>query len=373
METLLQKSKINITRLQRVLLKILSTDVNNLSRPCYEPPLKITLEALFRVTGLNEKDIKEFMKRTYKGTIAEKFLTVNRVDSNLLLFIMWYALRKRNKTLFHSTLTYHMVRQYAHVMKRQFPQFCNAEVFSYALETLTKTHLFSREKTISNTLFHLARELQKQYTRDIQTFNIDAIIKFLQGSRHRISQSVKSFSEHYYRAWKGGDSIKTHQDALGSDEGGQQYQAQQLERGKKVIDVAVKKLTVYKTTDADAMREAVRISKIKFAIADIITKQLKDVRYADGIRLILQLFIKKITTTDMLCGKGYELYVKKLMGLKRTGDRIYFKQQINILLMKLLKDAGYTKTFLSYTRQTQLIINSYLAFYLTMVLRNSIC
>lgn len=371
METLLEKSKINISTLQRLILKISSHDVSNLSRPCYEPPLKVTYHALLNTTGLKDKDIKEFAKRTYKGTIAEKFLVVNQPDTNLLLFIMWYALKKRNKTLFHGTLVYHMIRQYSHRMKVHFKQFCSEEVFTYALETLTKTHLFSREKTIANSLFHLARELQKKYTKDIQTFNIEGVISFIQVSRHRIAQSVRSFAEHYYRAWKGGSSIQTHQDAL--DDEGNQYQAQQLERGKKVIDVAVKKLTVYKTVDVVAMKEAARITKIKFAIANILTKQLNDMRYADEMRLILQLFIKDITNTSMICGKNYEAHVKKLMAVKRTRSRVFFKQQINILLMKLLKDTGFTKTFLSYTTQTQFIIHSYLAYYLTMVLRNTIC
>jgi len=371
METLLQQSKISPSRLESVLVRILSSDMDNLSQACYIPGHKANYHKLLNITGLTDKDIKNFAKRTYDKTQVKGAPLANETGTNLLLFIMWYALNKRKKDLYHGTLVYHMVRQHGHVMKRQFPKFCNEEVFAYALETITRTHLFAREKTIGGTLMFLAKELKRKYTNDIQTFNVDGIIKFIYSSRQRISQSVKSFAEHYYRAYKEGISIKTHQDAL--DDEGNQYQAQQLERGKKVIDASVKKLTVYKTIDVVAMEQAKKITKIKFEIANILTRQLNDTRYADEIRLILKLFIDDITDKSMICGKGYEVYVKKLMAVKRTRARIYFKQRINILLLKLLKDTGFMKTFLSYTPQTQFIINSYLAYYLTMVMRNLIC
>ena len=371
METLLQQSKINPSNLQRTMLKISSSDVNNLSQPCFIPTHKRQYHMILNATGLTDKDIKDFAKRTYKGTIAQGFHITNEPATNLLLFIMWYALRKRNKTLFYTTLLYHMIRQYAHVMKRHFKKFCNEEVFTYSLETITKTHLFSREKTIANSLFHLTREIQKKYTRDIQTFNVDGIIQFISVSRHRISQSVKSFAEHYYRAWTAGDAIKTQQDV--SDEEGNQYQLQTLERGKKVIDATVRRLTIYKTVDKTAMEDSKKITKIKPVIADLITRELKNIKYADEIRLILQLFVKNVTDASMFCGKNYYSYVKKLMAVKRTRSRIYFKQQINILLMKILKDIRYTKTYNSYTTQTQFIIHSYLAYYLTMSMRHTVC
>jgi len=89
--------------------------------------------------------------------------------------------------------------------------------------------------------------------------------------------------------------------------------------------------------------------------------------------LILKLFIKDVTNKSMFCGSKYFDYVKKLMAVKRTRSRIYFKQQINILLLNIMKNIGYLQTFNSYTSQTQYIIHSYLAFYITMCMRNTTC
>jgi len=371
MKTLLENSKINPTQLQRTMLRLTSSDVNNLSQPCYLPPHKKTYNQLLNVTGLKDKDVKEFIKRTYKGTIAQNFLPVIQPDSNLLLFIMWYALKNNNKTLYHSTMIYSLIRQYGHKFKKYFPQFCNSETFSYALETLTKTHLFSREKTIGNSLFHLAKEMEKRYTNDIKTFNVSEIIQFIAGSRHRIDQSLKSFAEHYYRAWEEGNAMRIQTDI--SDDEGNIYQQQSQERGKRVIDSTVKKMTIYRTVDRNALVDAIKITKTKPVIADLISKELIGTKYADEIRLILQLFIKEITNKSMFCGRNFQPYVKKLMAVKRTRAKIYFKQQINILLMKVMKNIGYTKTFNSYTTQHQYMILSFLAFYLTMTMRNMVC
>ncbi len=371
MEILLEKSKINPTQLQRVMLKLTSSDVNNLSQPCYIPGHKKEYHTILNVVGLTDKDIKAFTKRTYKGTIAQSFNIANEPATNLLLFIMWYALKKNMKTLYHTTLVYHMIRQYGHVMKRHFKQFCNVETFSYTLETITKTHLFAREKTIGNSIFHLAGEIQKKYTNDIKTFNVDGIIQFISVSRHRISQSVKSFAEHYYRAWQEGNVIKSQSDV--TDDENNLYQNQVQERGKRIIDAAVKKMTIYRIIDRKAMIESAKITKAKPVIAELITKELNNIKYADEIRLILQLFIKEITDKSMLCGKNYQIYIKKLMAVKRTRAKIYFKQQISILIMKIMKNIGYTKTFNSYTTQIQYMISSFLAFYLTMSMRNMVC
>jgi len=74
-----------------------------------------------------------------------------------------------------------------------------------------------------------------------------------------------------------------------------------------------------------------------------------------------------------LCGKSYTDHVRQLMSLKRTKMKIYFKQQINILILDLLKDFDYLEKYNSQTNQTQFLINLFLAYYLTMILKNTLC
>ena len=182
---------------------------------------------------------------------------------------------------------------------------------------------------------------------------------------------MRSFGKHYYAAHKEGSGIRTHVDQTDDEEG--TVQLITLEKGKKVIDNTVKKITVYRTLDRKAFDESKRITKIRSSIADMIIKSVHDLKYQNNIKAVLQMFVKDATKTSVICGKDYYTYVKKLMSIKRTRSRVYFKQQVNILLMKILEDNDFTKVYNSYTSQTQFIINSFLAYYLTMVLRNIIC
>jgi len=373
MKTLLKKSKINQSRLRSVLLKIVSNDISNLSEPCYSPPLKNTYYILLKETGLNNSDIKEFARSIYIDTKAEGsgFVLAKEPGTVILLFIMWYALNKNDRKLYNIAMLYHMIRQYAHTMKRHFKQFCNPETFAYALETLTKTHLFVREKTIANSLMYLAKEMEKKYTNYIKKFDKDQVINFVYASRHRISQSVKSFAENYYRAWKQGKSLKTIDEE--PDEEGNVKQIAVQERGKKVIDSIVEDITVYRTFDIKAGIEAQKISRVSRNISDNINKELANTKYSDDVKLVLQLFIKEINEKRTICSRQFYIYVKRLMSVKKTRKKIYFKKQTTELLTKIFRNNRKLKNINSYSSQLQYSFGLYLAYYLTLTLRNKVC
>jgi hypothetical protein len=250
-------------------------------------------------------------------------------------------------------------------------KYCDDNIFRYTIDTLTKTHLFVREKTIANSLYYLATEVRKRYMRDIQEWNVDGIINFIGASRHRISQSVKSFVQNYYKVREKGEAIKTLNDT--PDEEGNVYQQKAMERGKSKIDGAIKKLTIYKVVDKRAMYEAKKISKVKASIAEAIANEMVNVEYADNVRMILNLYLKELKNSNDLCGSGYEKYLRSLMAVKRSNAMVYFKQQVNVLLMKVLKNIKMEKQYTSYTSQTQFIINLFLASYITMIFRSTMC
>jgi DNA-binding transcriptional regulator GbsR (MarR family) len=370
MEELLKKAQIDIPKLHRFIKMSAAFELSKLSEPCYYPDLKRTYHELLRQLHISDSDMKALIKRTYEGTRAQSWNLWRSPDHNLMLFIMNIFLRNNNKDAYHAAMIYYMIRQYSHLLNKQM-KYCNVEAFKFALETLTKTHLFSREKTIGNSLIHLSNELEKRFTKDIASWNIDKIIDFIGISRHRISQSVKSFAEHYYRAQREGSGIKTQQEPSENDEF--MTQIVTLEKGKRVIEETVKKLTMYKTVDRKALEEAKKFTKIKSSISDMLVRSVMNLMYADDIRTILQLFVKDATQTSDVCGKDYYSYVKKLMALKRTRSKVFFKQQVSNLVRKILKENGVLDVYDSYTPQTQFIINSFLALYITMTLRNLIC
>jgi len=370
MDQLLAKAKINDSQLKSHLTRVVAKNLSALSEPCYYPEVKKELYAFLKLTGLEEKDIREFAKRRWKGRKEAKFATQSNAIANFYVFLMQYFLKKRDKTAYKYMMVFFMIRHYANLMHKSF-KFCNEDAFKYALEVLTKTHLFAREKTISNALFYLASEMVRRWTKGIRGGNLDDISKFMQDSRTRVSQSMKSFAQTYYKAAEEGTGIRSDTEPSEDDEN--IYQIKAADKGITLADTITKKITVYRYTDRKSQEQARRLAKINSSLATQIVSKLNNIKYSDNLRVIYRLYMKDLVDAKSLCGSKYESYVRQLMSIKRTRMKIYFKQQINVLLMNLLDEIDYTKKYTKLTSQTQFLINLYLAYYLTMVLKNTVC
>jgi hypothetical protein len=371
MEELLAKAKIKDSQLKSLISRVVAKNLSSLAEPCFYPELKKHYYEFLKLSGLTEKDVKEFVKRRWVGKKEAKFSTNTNTIANFLIFLLQYYLNKNDKQTYNYVMVLYNIRHYANLMHKHITKFCNPDAFKYALETLTKTHLFAREKTISNAIYYMAQVMIRRWTTALQTNDLDAIGMFMRESRHRVSQSIKSFAQTYYKIAEQGIGIKSDVATGEDDENG--YQAQSAAKSIKLIDDTTKKITIYNYSDRKSQEEARKISKINSSLATQIISKLNNTKYSDQIRLIFKLYIKGITTTNQLCGKDYEKYIRELMSLKRTRQKVYFKQQINILLIKLLKDFKYMKKYEKLTPQTQFLINLFLAYYLTMLMRKSIC
>lgn len=373
MKELLQKSKINDSQLKSFIVKTVAKNLTSLSEPCYFPELKKNLYEFLKISGLEEKDIREFARRKWKGRKESKFNVVMDPAANFYIFLLQHFLKKNDLVAYKHMMVMYLIRQYANLMYKHF-KFCNPDVFQYALETLTKTHLFARERTISNAIYYMAQEMIRRWTPSIKKDDLEKIGKFMQESRHRISQSVKSFAQTYYSASEKGLGIKTDElptDSVEDDENS--YQEKSVEKGNRIIEDVVSKITVYRYKDIKAQEIARSYSKINASIATQVVSSLNNTKYSDILRTILKKYIEELSNMNQLCGKSYNDHVRKLMSLKRTKQKIYFKQQINVLLMLLLKDFKYLDKYNTQTSQTQFLMNIFLAYYLTMILRNSLC
>ncbi len=371
MKVLLQSSNINHNSLKRIITKKVSRELTALTEPCYYPSLKNTYYELLKACGISEAQTTELVKRMYEGIPKEKVghLVKDRI-TNFYIFIMYYLLLKNDVTTYTYMMVLFNIRYYENLMTKQIKT-CDKAAFSYALDHISKTHLFAREKTISNAIFFLSKEYQKKYTSWIKAGRAEYILAFIIEARTRLSQSIKSFAEIYYKAVHSGVGVKTDEPLV--DEEGNEYQKEQLKRGERLIDETVKKITVYRIVDEKAVKEAQQLTKIKINVAKIISDSLRNRSYADNIRLILELFVSELDSVKKLCGRDYYEYVKKLMAIKRSNKKIYFKQQINVLTVKLFRDLNLINEYNSYAPHTQHIINSYVAYYITLVFRHIIC
>ena len=370
MQELLKKSNPDYTKLKRYIITSAAKELSGLSQPCYYPKTKKPYYDILDILQIKDKDFRSFVKRNYEDTKAKNWNLWVDPGTNLLVFVMHLFLMKNDKSAYSTTMVYYMIFQYSKLVHKQI-QYCNPELFKAALDTITKTHLFAREKTISNSLYYLSREVQNRYTPYIKDWDKDGIIAFIGVARHRISQSVKSFAENYYSKSKEKAGIKVQQEPDKDNPNVYQYQIAQ--HGQKIIDNVLKSITIYKVVDKKAMEEAKDITKIKSFLSTMISNELSKEIYTEKIKVALQLFIKEINDVNMICGKEFYEYVKRLMSLKRTTAQIYFKAQINILILDIMKNLNLMDSYNSYTPQTQFIVNSYLAFYLALMVKNKIC
>ena len=299
MDELLQKIKMNEPRLKRLVVNIISSNLSSLSEPCYYPELKKHYYELLRLCNFTEKDIKEFSKRRWAGRKEAKFAAQSNPIANFYVFLMQYFIKKRDKTTYRNLMIFYVVRHYANLMRKYF-KYCIDDTFKYALETLTRTHLFSREKTIPNALFFLSDEMIRRWTKALQKNDLDLISKFMQESRNRLEQSLRSFASTYHNAAKAGSGLKTEVMPSDDDENEDAYQTVTKETGARLVDNVVRKITVYRHVDHKAMNEARIEAKINSALATQIVNKLNNTKYGDNLRTTYKLYVKELQDSQSL-------------------------------------------------------------------------
>lgn len=373
MEQLYDKARVNENQLKKFLLNVASRELANLATPCYSPPMKAPYHQLLRLTGLKENDLKKFSKEFYKGTAAKTLRYHFEPSTNLLLFIMNYALKNNNPTLYTSALLYLMIRYHGNSFHKFLKKYCDEKTFRYTLDQLTKTHLFSREKTISGGLLYLAKEMEKKYTKAIAKLNPVDVAKFIAEARHRINQSWRGFAGNYYSNYEKGLGIGTQTEPEGEEDDNTIENINKSERGMQTIQQVIRRIVINRDVDRKAMDEAKKITKVKSSIAIKISDKIRNVQYSQDLEMIYRLFTKELKSANDLCGNGFVSFVKRLMSVKRTRAEVYFKQQIAQLTEKIVRDTKSQDWYDSLTPQTKFSVYAYLAFYLTYFFRNTLC
>lgn len=376
MEDLLKKSKINQQKLRMYILRIVAENLTHLSSPCAYPKFKKDFYEILSLTGLTAKDIDLFIDRFYpikKKEATGSWKVVLDSQTTLNVFVIYYFLKIKDQVGISSSITFFIIRQYSNLFHRFF-RYCKPDVFKQALESLSKTHLFIRERGIPSALYFLSKEIQQKYSKDLVEFSSDwkPFEKLIVESRNRLAQSIKSFMESYYNIAEVGGGIKTIQEPTDGEEDNSQPQAPP-EKFSKLTDDIAKKITTYRYIDDLAISRSKEITKISDNICNIISSELCNIAYIDLLRTILKLFLKEVSDVSDICGKEFFELVRKLMSIKRTTAPIYFKQQVQILLDKIERKTELYKKVEKFTPQTKYMISLYLGLYITLVLRHILC
>jgi len=368
MDDLLLKLRMDEKATRSYVNRIASEELDKLSEACYYPKIQKHFYELLQLTGLTEKDIRESFKEFFRG-VKEAPLNIHRdPKSQILIFLMCYFLKKMDQQTFISLMLYYMIKVYSNLIYSRI-KFCNHDVFKYTLEHLSKTHLFNREKSIAGAIYFMMKEMRNKYSHSILTKDARMIALFMSEGRSRVRQSLTSFQNAYYKFHKEG--LKFRNPSVG--EKGEEFEYQALEKRNLMIDGVTKSITIYQEIDEKALVEAKTISKIRESLARNIVREISNIKYQEDIRTILDLFIRDIKEESSICGNGYYSYVRSLMAIKKTNKVIYFKKQVNEMLLKSIKSIGALSSFMELKPQSKSLHSLFLAFYITMFLRNKRC
>jgi len=347
--------KVNLTATKRYIQHVTAKELASLSKPCYYPKTKRFYFELLNTLKLSDSDFKKFVSETYKGTKAEKWALWKDVGTNILVYCMYLFLRERDIKSYFTTLVYYMIVQYARLMNKQI-KYCYPETFEVTLTSISKLHLFVREKGIANALYFLAKEADKRFRKSIQNWDIDQIILFIGISRHRISQSIKSFAEAYYSNRQSKVAIKTQTEPS-------EVQALLSDKLRdKVISDITQKITVYKAIDNQAVHTSSDFCHISSLDATAIMKELTNVKYYNLIHTVLLKITKTLTSTEDLCNK--KIFIRKIRSLLRKD------KSLQSFADKFIKQLA---------KKTKIIVSSYSTLYCFVVvficlyLQKSVC
>ena len=369
MDDLLKKANVDEAKLRRHMNIITAEELGNISEPCYKPSVQLSYLTILKYMGLTENDYREFIKGfyLYEHQYA-KFNMVKDLGTNVVLSAIYYFLKKKDIRTFISCMLFLSIKFQGSATRKAFTKFCDPDLYMYTLNHLSKSHLYVREKTIAGALNWTTKNMIRIYQHDLEKFdNFENIGKFLYALRTRIQQSFNSFFGLYKKFYEEGVKISS------ADPEEDSPATSYLEQGGHQIEVIVRNITVYKHVDQKALEDAKKLSAVSLAFVSQIVHGLCNVKYQDKLKLIYELFLHDVKKVDYICGVAFFDYVKSLMSIKRTKMEIYFKQQIVFLLHDVCEDIDIKTKLQSLTNQTQYNVSLFLAYYLTLCFRNSVC
>jgi len=372
MKDLIQSDWVRLKlKLRKYFQTITSNELLNLSEPCYAPKLRKYEDTLFNILGISKDDVKKASKEYYKGTKAESWLLENDPINNINVLIMHFFLQQRDMVGFRSCMLFYNLRQYSNLFHKTF-KFCQPDVFKYTLENINKTHIYYREKTIANAIYHFSNQMVQRWEKIIKKMDQPMQISmFIRECRHRHAQSLKSFATAYYYNSEKGNKIAQQKSEIRNDEGDVSTVEATSKVPKHVVNL-IQKITVYKFVDIKALENALKINSVNKIYGQLLVKQISNAKYTDTLTTIYMLYISNLSSVNSLCSSRFITDVKHILRSKNNKTK-YLKESLNNLLDDIVKDARLTKEFNKLSIQSKYTYLNFLSFYLFWSLKNFVC
>ena len=344
-----------------------------MAKDCFVPRVSILFKELMARTNTDEKMLLAHSKNRYP---QYKFHLLHDPYTTLLILITEYFLtEKKDEHAARMIFNLFALRNYSNLLFRFLPKLtsgsygCNPNYWRAGLEALSHSHLFRSKQTIGNSILYLSQEVFSRYRMDIIKDRPEPIMKMIMLIRSRIFQSMRSFFGHYYKA-------KQQSDLVTSRDQDEVYdQKETFEQKIKLFsDRVAKDICVYGKINEKAINESTQITKFnkKFAIRYV--KTLQDPQLSQQLDDIFILLFRGLVDFKQLCGPQFIDHVKRLMSVKTSTKPVYFKKLVvNLHDEFIIPKLGLQNWFNSLSIQTKKVSRDFVAYYLALFIRSSIC
>lgn len=246
-------------------------------------------------------------------------------------------------------------------LMNKYIKICTDTTFYSTLSSLSKTHLFVAHGGILKGLLYLSQTMFKKYQHNLTKYQSITVFKYLYEMRHRINQSIKSFTSVYH------NQQKVNKQKSVDDQSSAKQNMLSNDIKNKVIDRCIDNLISYKVIYPEINRLTNVQTKIKLDIINIISKEMQNITY-DILHECYIYLLSNITDLSILNNKPlFVQYTKKLMALKITKKENYFKKIIIQIANTLVNNnPQLNKFYFNSSTMTQYAFRLSVAIYLSL-------
>jgi hypothetical protein len=244
------------------------------------------------------------------------------------------------------------MRFYSNLVHRNF-KYCKPEIWETALQQLSQKHLFKIHNSIPNTLAYLCRvEIERNFKLlSSKEMTEKELIVIVYALRHRIAQSIRSFTVKYYELEQNKDSGTT--TATGEEE---------LSSILLLSEKISSSICTYNQIDKVALIKALQMSKILKDAGISIVENLSDNSHKEKVRFLLILMNRVVPIKEWcLDSRRLTLARKILTDKEKISNKYSIKKEILNLFDEL--DVSIPSIKSVNKNVTVLFIIHYLAFY----------
>jgi len=317
------------------------------------------------MTNSKEKELLKYSTDKYKGI---SYRLLHDPYTTLLILITQEFLRNKDLAAAEATfhlfaLKYYTNRLYIHTTpKRSKSHICQPDVFQSAFDRLSRNHMFSKQRTVPNSIMYYSRAVFKRHLDDLITDNAEGLHKMIYSLRTRIAQSVRSFFNKYYEIDEEKKQTKSKEDV--------DYDQAHETKLRNFINKITNDMCVYGKIDSGAIDVASRLVKFNKKLSQEYIKDLSRPEFSEQVETVLYLLLKDVNDISVIQSTKFLDHIQKLMSIKVTKQQVYFKKTITDIHNKIISRLKLEKWYNNLSIQSKSISRNFIAYYISFFIRN---